>query len=293
VIHVGTPPPSHLSLALEALDETPRALVIEKPACPPSLEHAAALQAKAVRSGARVLVGYDHVVGRAARIVSDLVARGTLGQPTTLDVEFREHWGGIFAAHPWLAGVEDTYLGSWEQGGGASGEHSHAANLWQHLSHKLGCGRVIEVEGMLTYVRDGKAAYDNVCALHLRTERGLGGTVVQDVVTRPARKRARIQGSEGALEWIGGYDAEADAVVRVDHDGSAETQRIAKTRPDDFIEELRYVEATLSGSETGEDLSLERGLDTMLVIAAAHLSERERRRIHIDHKRGYVLEALS
>ncbi len=30
------------------------------------------------------------------------------------------------AAHPWLAGPQDSYLGFWRRGGGASGEHSHA-----------------------------------------------------------------------------------------------------------------------------------------------------------------------
>ena len=63
----------------------------------------------------------------------------------TIDVEFREHWGGIFAAHPWLEGPQDSYLGFWDRGGGASGEHSHAINLWQFFASQLGKGRIIEV----------------------------------------------------------------------------------------------------------------------------------------------------
>jgi hypothetical protein len=34
-------------------------------------------------------------------------------------------------------------------------------------------------------------------------------------------------------------------------------------------------------------------LDTMLVIAAIHLSHRERQSIHIDYSKGYTLDALS
>ena len=36
-IFVGTPPDSHMTLALEALDEKPRAILVEKPVCPPDL----------------------------------------------------------------------------------------------------------------------------------------------------------------------------------------------------------------------------------------------------------------
>ena len=166
-------------------------------------------------STTKVFVGYDHVVGRAARKVEDLIKTGVIviGEVKTIDVEFREHWGGIFKAHPWLRGPEDSYLGFWHLGGGASGEHSHAANLWQHFAHVVGVGRVVEVDAMLTYVTEGKAKYDSLCLLNLRTEGGLMGRVVQDVVTTPPRKRARIQGTLGAVEWVNGYNPEGDAVL--------------------------------------------------------------------------------
>ena len=37
--------------------------------------------------------------------------------------------------------------------------------------------------------------------MNLRTENGLLGRCVQDVVTEPPRKWARIQGSKGFVEW--------------------------------------------------------------------------------------------
>ena len=75
-----------------------------------------------------MFIGYDHVVGKATQLVEQYIAEGAIGVPLTIDVEFREHWGGIFAAHPWLAGPSDSYLGFSQRGGGASGEHSHGIN---------------------------------------------------------------------------------------------------------------------------------------------------------------------
>ena len=121
------------------------------------LDGADELIAKAKAKDCRLFVGYDHVVGAAAERFCALIDEGTTGNVQTLDVEFREHWGGIFAAHPWLGGPSDTYLGFWRRGGGAAGEHSHAFNLWQHFAHRLGQGRVSRVTANLDYVEENGA----------------------------------------------------------------------------------------------------------------------------------------
>lgn len=292
LICIGTPPDSHLPLALAALDERPRALLVEKPLCGPGLDQAQELAERAARAGVAVFVGYDHVVGQAAGIVADLLRTGRIGPVQTIDVEFREHWGGILAAHPWLAGPWDSYLAFWRRGGGASGEHSHAINLWQHFAQITGAGRIVEVQAMLDYVRDERVDYDRLCLAHLRTESGLVGRCVQDVVTRPARKWARLQGQDGYLEWHCGREPGVDAVLG-ESGGDTVDHRISKTRPDDFIAELRHIAAAMTGDAAASPISLQRGLETMLVIAAAHRSAASGRRVRIDYDRGCTPAALS
>lgn len=265
LVCIGTPPDSHIRLARAALAEKPAAVLVEKPLCPPNMEGAEAFAKEAAAAGVAVFVGYDHVVGQAAERVAALLAAGAVGRVLTLDVEFREHWGGIFAAHPWLSGPADTYLGYWRRGGGALGEHSHALNLWQYFAHAAGLGQVIGLQAALTYVKEAGVDYDSLCLLHLQTARGLVGRVVQDVVTAPPRKWARIQGSDGFIEW------EVDRVRHKDKENRDQEERFARTRPDDFIRELRHIDAALaSGGAAGSPLRLERALETMQVIAAAH-----------------------
>lgn len=291
LICVGTPPDSHIGLARAAVAERPKAVLVEKPLCGPDLDGAQALVDEAKAEGVAVFVGYDHVVGRAARLAGDALRRG-LGEVVTIDVEFREHWGGIFAAHPWLAGPWETYLGFWRRGGGASGEHSHAANLWQHFAYIAGAGRVVEVDATLDFVRGGRVDYDRLAIMTFRTESGLIGRCVQDVVTKPPRKWARVQGSSGAIEWICGREPGVD-VVAIERDGQPRGEELVrKTRPDDFIEELKHIEAALTGDPEDSPLSLARGLDTMLVVAAAHRSNATGRRVKIDYCRGYTPAAL-
>src|SRR5688500_10803690 len=151
MIFIGTPPDHHLDLALAAADEKPLALFVEKPVCTPNLDEIAGFNALLDRPGMATFVGYDHIVGKATKVVEQMLAEKAVGEIETLDVEFREHWRGIFAAHPWLSGPEDTYLGFWRRGGGAAGEHSHAVNLWQHFAHAIGAGYVSEVQAMLEF----------------------------------------------------------------------------------------------------------------------------------------------
>lgn len=291
MILVGTPPDSHIKLAIDALDENPSAILIEKPVCTPDLDGADVLMTKAKAKNCRLFVGYDHVVGAAAERFCALIDEGGAGEVQTLDVEFREHWGGIFAAHPWLSGPSDTYLGFWRRGGGAAGEHSHAFNLWQHFAHRLNRGRVRRVTANLDYVKENGAVYDRVCFANLETEQGLMGRVAQDVVTRPVRKWARLQGRDGYIEWVCGIEPGKDAVKYSGPKGET-VETFSKTRPDDFIIELGHIAAAIQGDAASSPLALERGLDTMMVVAASHRSAETRRSIEIDWSKGYSDRAL-
>ena len=292
LIVIGTPPDGHIELALRALEESPKAILIEKPVCTPALAGADDLVAKAKAKGCQLFVGYDHVVGSAAKRFSALAKEGVAGNVETLDVEFREHWGGVFAAHPWLNGPSDSYLGFWQRGGGSAGEHSHAFNLWQHFALQLGKGRVSKVTATLDYVKANGADYDRLCLANLVTEQGLLGRVVQDVVTHPSRKWARMQGSSGFIEWHCGYETGKDAIIYARRGQDPIIETISKTRPDDFVQELTHIFAVMDRQADAHDLSVERGLDTMMLIAAAHKSSQRGRSVLIDWGNAYSPAAL-
>lgn len=289
LIVVGTPPDVHVDVALEAVAESPQAILVEKPVCGPDLGGAQTLADACQRSGVRGFVGYDHVVGRSMAHVGEVLAGGNLGEVLTIDVEFREHWGGMLRAHPWLTGPESSYLGHWRRGGGASGEHSHATNLWQHLARDVGAGEVVAVDATLRYATEGGAEYDDLYLVGLRTEEGLVGRVAQDVVTQPVRKWLRVQGSSGAIEWTA--SAPQDRIDELPPEGPGTSYSFDKTRPDDFVAELTHIDRVLD-SGTPSPIDLERGLDTMLVLSAAHLSQYTRRSVQIDRSKGYRPEAL-
>ncbi len=284
VVIIGTPPDLHVPLALAELAAAPpRLLLLEKPLCGPALRGCDQLAAAASAAGARVLVGYNHRLTAHTQLAAEWLAGAGLGAVTTLRALFREHWGGIFAAHPWLSGPHDTYLGFTARGGGALGEHSHAINIWQYFAGLAGLGRIVEVGAMLDEVQAVGAAYDRIAQLSVRTESGLLGTIVQDVVTRPAQKWLRLEAERGYLEWQVNADPDHDLVRLVEHGRPERAQRLAKTRPDDFRGEIAHLGALLDDASLSSPLSLEAGLDTMRVIAAAITAARDGRVARVDY----------
>ncbi len=283
VVVIGTPPDSHIPLAVDAIEAaSPAVVLIEKPLCPPELGPCKTLQEAAVAAGARVLVGYNHRLTRHTQVASEWLAEHCIGEITTIRAMTREHWGGIFAAHPWLAGPADSYLGFTARGGGALLEHSHAVNIWQYFAAIAGAGRICEVSCMLDEVEREGAAYDRIAQLAVRTGHGLVGTIVQDVVTRPARKWARVEGTEGYLEWQVSVDPDHDLVRCVRHDGDKREEWVNKTRPDDFRGELEHVDRLLREPELPSPIDLEAGMATMQVLVAALISAREGRVVRVE-----------
>lgn len=292
IICIGTPPDVHVPLMREALKEKPGMILVEKPVCGPALEQVPELMKELAATSTKVCVGYDHVLAPATVKVEELIKSGIVGEPVTIDAEFREHWGGIFKAHPWLEGPWQTYLGYWKRGGGSGGEHSHAANLWQHFAHCCGKGRVTEVSALVEIRQQREAEYDEIFALHVRTESGFYGRIIQDVVTIPTRKWAIIQCTGGRIEWRANQGAQGDVVAVIPSDRPEELFSFPKTRPDDFICEMRHLDAVLSGDIADSPTSLARGLDTMLVVAAGYESGRNKQHYKIDYESGYSRESV-
>lgn len=282
LIVIGTPPDTHLPLAMAALDEGPRALLVEKPLATPDLDGLEAFVARAAASGTRVFVGYTHGVADATLHAVQRLGEGDLGEVLTIDSETREHWGGILAAHPWLPGPEASYLGSWRRGGGALGEHSHGLHLWQQLARAVGAGEVTRVSATMDLRSIADVEHDRIALLDLTTSSGLMGRCVQDVVTRPPSKGARVTGTDGVLELRFEREREMDVVTVTRPDGARAVEEFPTTRTDDFGREVGHLlDALASGAAS--PLDLDHGVATMSVIAAAFASVADATEKEIHH----------
>ncbi len=291
-IIIGTPPKTHIEIALECLKEKPKAILVEKPLCDPSLKNADLLHKVSKKHRIPIFVGYDHAVSKAATKFAQLLRKGLIGKLITLDVEFREFWGGIFSAHPWLNGPKDSYLGYWKKGGGSTSEHSHAINLFQYLTDQSRSGKIEEISATLKYVKNKHIDYDAISLINVKTQQGVVGRVVQDVITKPKKKWVRAQGTKGFIEWECGIDGNNDIITLAPENKKKVRTVIKKNRPDDFIEELRHIDFVVSRKIKESPILLREALNTMLVIAGTHKSAKKNRAIRLNYSKGYNEKAI-
>ncbi len=286
VIFIGTPPDVRMKVAIEALKEEPKVLQLEKALFVPILDDERLKEYQTFfeelkKHKTKVVVGYEYVLGESAKKITDFINKNDLGKIQILEVSFRENWKGIFAAHPWLQGPHQTYLGFWKRGGGASGEHSHAIHFWQYFASILGLGKISEVSAAMQMITTQKLDYDSACFMTVKTETGFMGRIAQDVIYDPFLLSMRIQGGNKFVEWYKFSVPEKGAIEEIkfgekDDKGQWQVKKeeILTKRPNDFYQEICHIADILEGKIKVEDspISLETGKQAMAVVTAAHKS---------------------
>lgn len=270
LVIIGTPPDTHIEVCRNIISIlNPKIILIEKPLCRPDLNGLKELQSELIKTNTKILVGYNHNLTENTKYVEKLITKDTIGNPLSLHVRWLEFWGGIFEAHPWLEGPQDSYLGYSDRGGGACAEHSHAISIWQHFSNFLNCGKISEVTSTMNIFKNNNLLYDETTILSLKSENGLTGSVIQDVITEPSQKNLRIQGSNGFIEWHVNYKQGYDAVIYGKKNSKPKTKLFSKTRPNDFEGEINHIEKIIKNPSLSSPISIDLAINCMKVIKMA------------------------
>ena len=290
IVILCTPPDTHIQLAKEiVMTSSPKILLIEKPLTTPKLVGCEELLDFVENKDIFVGVAYNQVLTKKTITSNEILQKGILGKPLTIISVYREHWRNMNAAHPWLSKPGDYYLGFIECGGGVCNEHSHAISIWQHFSYVANMGRITEVSAMLDFVNEGQAYYDVMSQINVKTEKNLIGTIVQDIVSDPPKRFLRIQGTQGFFEWHIDWSEKKDVLRYSDEQKDLHEMSFDKNRFGGIIDHLEDI---LNGKVKESPISLEKGLETMMVVAAAHLSHKLGRTVRIDYEAGYNLDAI-
>tara|TARA_B100000963_G_C22528240_1_gene626353 strand:- start:115 stop:1164 length:1050 start_codon:yes stop_codon:yes gene_type:complete len=274
-IIIGTPPDSHIDILNNLNLDRVKAILIEKPLTFPFDSRLVDVKNINKMSKLKFFIGYNHIVSKSMEEMGKLLTNRRLGELVALDVEFREKWDGIFKAHPWLDGPSDSYLGNFKAGGGATCEHSHAINIWHHLSITSGNGKVSSVNADLVFKKDKKLNYDSISFVNLKSERGLVGRVVQDVETKPHSKNVIATCEKGLIRWICNFSGNSDRIEILEGD-TYEKIDFKKERKDDFIAEIQHILNYLENSEESP-IDLNYGIETMKIIDSIFISDLEKK----------------
>lgn len=265
---IGTPPDTHLPLATAELSHGHRALLIEKPLAPSGRAKLDRFATLAASSPTRVLVAYNQRLKPNSLEFLHRAQGEELGSLVSISGRMREDWAGILKAHPWLADATQSYLGHTHRGGGALYEHSHATDFALFIAHSLGQGKPVSVKAILDVVEHDTGSYDQAADVTITMSSGLTVDVVQDLFTWPADKSLVAKFTNGEIRWEmhGDHDLVRTSVAGKPDD----TVTFPKTRPDDFLPEIRHVHDLLDSTNPDTSpLDLSDALYTSWALEAA------------------------
>jgi hypothetical protein len=114
--------------------------------------------------------------------------------------------------------------------------------------------------------------YDSMASVLLKSEDGLAGSIHTDFVTSPAIKRASIIGEKGRITWWANYASQLDR-VEIHQDQATQIFDFPKTRSEDFIPQIVYLEKILSGETHSMTNSIDFGFEVMNIIKSAYQSD--------------------
>ena len=252
LVIIGTPPDSHLDLLRQILDNQMSSIImIQKPVSPPGEIPLDGFRAEAKRAsvkGIKLLSGYNHRHSPLfSKFIEEIQSVKSSGLNSAhLEVSWREPWGGILAAHPWLADIHESYLGHTARGGGALFEHSHGLDLGL-LSFGLvsGDSNAILRDASLTWSNSELHDTDAVAVFSDQDQRFVL-TVNQGVLVKNTEKSLRFTSSPLKMELT--FSSDLESLMIAGTDRQVESLNREKTRESDFDMEVHALKEMLSGS---------------------------------------------
>ena len=250
IVFICTPPDSHLKVASEQLfKHEPKYLFIEKPiSSPNSSNELKNLKLQANKIGTKILVGYNHRLTPNTKYLVQKIQNDSFGKIKFLRANFRENWEGILKAHPWISGLESTYLGNISLGGGALFEHSHGLDLFLYISKicSLELPKISSVS--MSRINSNQLYYDENSICIFEFSKNILGIVEQNVFTRPGIKMLEIEFEDVSVKWF--TNSTNAGVEVIDHDGKVLDSLIYnKKRSDDFQPQIQHINNLILGSE--------------------------------------------
>lgn len=262
-IFVGTPPDTHLPVIERWLPRASRFVSVQKPLT--TYRKSEIRQLENLARNTLFFSGFNHRVSIGATAFFSLIRDKFVDVPVVIKVNWKESWDGIMAAHPWLAGPADSYLGHLNRGGGALFEHSHGIDLGLLVGDVLGLGPITSLSSKAALSGNSeRSLYDSEIEVSATFQNNSTLQVKQDVITWPAEKSISVQSDDWLITLRPG-PREQLSLVSSDAKVSLEST-LEKSREEDFDAEIREITRSLRENHApSSPLSFEAALRTAKV----------------------------
>ncbi|MGZ9165030.1 MAG: Gfo/Idh/MocA family protein [Anaerolineales bacterium] len=258
---VANPTALHLDVAIPAA-ESGCAILLEKPISH-SMERMDGLQTAVMKSGSRILVGFQFRFHPGLLRAKQLIADGEIGRIISAHVHFGEY---LPAWHPW-EDYRKGYAARADMGGGVVLTQCHSLDYLPWLA-----GKVESVWGFTGKLSDLEVDVEDTAKIGLRFAGGMLGSLHLDYNQRPPTHQFEIIGTKGSLRW----DL-ADGATRIyraeKKDWDVYPVPAGWERNIMFMDQMKHFIKVVNG-EAESSCTLDDGINVQRLVEAVHESQR-------------------
>jgi predicted dehydrogenase len=231
-----------------------------------------------MRSGSRVLVGFQFRFHPGLQQAARLLGEAAIGRPLSV----RVHWGEYLPSwHPW-EDYRSSYSAQAELGGGVILTLSHPFDYLRWLF-----GEVSSLWAFAGRLNDLDLDVEDTAEVGLQFSNGVIGSLHLDYNQQPPAHKLEVVGTKGSLFWDnadGGLKYYSEPVRQAAEGGSGKWESVTPQpgfeRNELFLAEMRHFLALVRG-ETQPACTLDDGVQALKLALAARQSGRQGRLVRL------------
>lgn len=187
----------------------------------------------------KIYCGFNHEISSSILFVKNFLKKKK--NLNSINIYWKESFKYLLKAHPWLKGINETYLSDIKYGGGVLHEFSHAVHLTKSFKNLLKFPNKFKFESEILYKKINKnKKYDYLSKIFFKNESFKISTLI-DGISMPPQKKIIIKSDDEELLWER-LSKKSIEQIKIYKNKKLYFNKIYKvTRPQDFITQMKLL----------------------------------------------------
>ena len=185
----------------------------------------------------KIFCGFNHEVSKSILYLKKYIKK--MSKIYKVNIEWKESFDYLLAAHPWVKNINQTYLSDLSFGGGVLHEFSHAVHLMNNIKYLCLKNKSVKISSNLKFKRNNRnKKYDIQSSIFFDNDDIMFSTHI-DGISIPAKKKIEIHSKNETCVWERISNKNLEKITILKNDKKIISKIYNISRPQDFISQTK------------------------------------------------------